>query len=153
MSGLALLLKLAEHRADEAAAAWRQLAARYADAKHKLQQLERHRDAYRELTDSGLRDGMPAGAIAARIGFVGQIEAVLVQQVGELERLEAACARQWQALHEARGERRRYEILAGRVAARAAAASSRRQRLETEEALLRGAPGPAAIFDAHPSDE
>jgi flagellar export protein FliJ len=153
MSGLATLVKLAGRRADEAAAAWQRLDAQCADAKHKLMLLEQHRDAYRALTHHSLRDGMPAGSISARIGFIGQIEAILVRQTQELERLEAACARQWQAMLDARRDRRSYELLAERGAARAATAASLHSRRETDEALLRAAQAGASIFDANPPDE
>jgi flagellar export protein FliJ len=153
MSGLALLLELAGRRADDAVAAWQRLDAQCADARHKLALLEQHRDAYRRLTDSGLRDGMPAGAIAARIGFIGQIEAVLGRQAQELERLEAACAHHWQALVDARRDRRGYEILTERVAARAAAAAARRIGRETDDALSRAAQAAAAALAATPSGE
>jgi flagellar export protein FliJ len=153
MSGLALLIKVAERRAGEAVAAWRRLEAQCVDTRHKLALLEQHRDAYCRLTHCGLFDGMPAGAIAARVGFIDQIEAVLARQTQELERLEAACARHWQAVIETRRDRRGYEILAERHAARAAAAAALETRRETDEALSRAAQASAATLDANPSDD
>jgi flagellar export protein FliJ len=148
MSGFAILVKLAEHRADEAVAAWQRLTAQCDDARDKLVLLQRHRETYRELTQAGLRHGMPAGAILAYVGFIGQIETVVVRQSNELGELEAACVRQWQAVVDSRRDKRRYEILAERVNARDAAAAAQRTRVETEEALARAAAASTPIFAA-----
>jgi flagellar export protein FliJ len=153
MSGTLALIKLAERRTDEAVAAWRRLDAQCRDVRHKLRLLQQHREAYRELTQASLQHGVPAGAIVAHVGFIEQIEAVVLRQAKELEQLEAACARQWQAVVDARRDKRRYEILAERIAARDNAAAARRARVETEEALLRAAAASAPIFRASGFDE
>jgi flagellar export protein FliJ len=153
MSGLAALAKLAERRADEAVAAWQRLTAQCNDAKQKLVQLQQHREAYRALAHTGLQHGMPAGSIVAHVGFIGQIESVVVRQTNEIGQLEAACVRQWQAVVDARRDKRRYEILVERVAAREAATASQRSRAETEEALLRAAAVSDPIFAARKFDE
>jgi flagellar export protein FliJ len=148
MSGLATLVKLAERRADEAVAAWQRLNAQCDDAKHKLVLLQQHREAYRELTHTGLQHGMPAGSIVAHVGFIGQIETVVVRQTNEIGQLEAACVRQWQAVVDSRRDKRRYEILTERAAARDAATASQRTRMETEEALSRAAAVSEPVFAA-----
>jgi flagellar export protein FliJ len=148
VSGLATLLKLAERRADEAIVAWQRLNAKCDDARQKLVLLQQHRDAYRARTHTGLQQGMPAGALVAHVGFIGQIEAVVVRQTSEIGQLEEACARQWQTVVDARRDKRRYEILAERAAAREAATAAQRTRLETEEALLRAAAPSGPISDA-----
>jgi flagellar export protein FliJ len=146
MSGPAALIKLAERRADEAVLAWQRLDAQCHDARDRLALLQQHREAYRQLTQASLQHGMPAGSIVAHVGFIEQIEAVVVHHTNELGRLEAACARQWQAVVDARRDKRRYEILAERIAARDSAAASRRTRAETEEELLRAAGACVPIF-------
>jgi flagellar export protein FliJ len=153
LSGLATLVKLAERRADAAVAAWQRLAAQCDDAKQKLIRLQQHREAYCELAHTGLQNGMPAGSIVAHVGFIGQIESVLARQTNELGQIEAACVRQWQAVVDARRDKRRYEILLERVAARDAATASKRSQVENEEALLRAAVVSGPIFEADKLDE
>jgi flagellar export protein FliJ len=129
------LAKLAERRADEAVSVWRRLQAQCEDARQKLDLLQRHGEKYRDLMRAGLQRGMPATSIAACLGFIGQIEAVVGHQQSELVQLEEACARQWQELVTLRRERRMFEILGERAAAEAAATEGQRQRREIEEAL------------------
>ena len=146
MSGLATLIKLVEHRSDEATVAWQRLAAQRDDAKHKLLLLQKHGEGYRDLMRAELRHGMPAASIVAHLGFIGQIEAVVVNQEGELGQLQEACARQWQELVSLRREKRTYEILSERAAARDAVAASRRLRAEIDESLLRAVGRSAPVF-------
>jgi flagellar export protein FliJ len=147
MSGLSTLIKLAERHADAAVATWQRLNAQYDDARHKLALLQQHREAYRERTQTELQQGAQAGSIIAHVGFIGQIEAVVVRQTEELGQLEAACARQWQTVVDARRDKRRYEILAERIAARAAAKTAQRMHVETDEALSRAAAASAPVFE------
>jgi flagellar export protein FliJ len=153
MSGLDTLIKLAVRRADAAVAAWQRLNAQYDDAKHKLELLHQHREVYRERTQTELQQGARAGSIVTHVGFIGQIEAVVAHQTEELGQLEAACARQWQTVVDARRDKRSYEILAERIATRAAAKTSQRMRVETDEALSRAAAASRPVFDAGKFDE
>jgi flagellar export protein FliJ len=134
-----MLIKLAERRADEAVAAWRALHAQCEDARQKLDLLQRHGEGYRDLLWADLQRGIPATSIAACLGFIGQIEAVVGHQQSELVQLEEACARQWQELVTLRREKRMFEILSERAAAKTAASDAHRQRCEIEEALVRAA--------------
>jgi flagellar export protein FliJ len=152
MSGLAILIKLAERRAEEAVTGWARLTAQRDDAKHKLVLLEKHGEGYRDLMRTGLHDGVSAASLAAQIGFIGQIESIVVRQQSELGQLEEACARQWQELLSARRAKRMYEILSERSATREAANASRRQHAEIAEKLQRAASSPP--ISRHPrSDE
>ena len=87
------------------------------------------------MMSNGLLEGMSATSIMAHIDFIGQIEAVVVRQEAEIQDLEKACGRQLQELVEARREKRKYEILSERAAARDAEAASRRQQAEVDELL------------------
>jgi flagellar export protein FliJ len=151
MKALTTLIKLAERRTDEAVTAWRRLHAQCEDARHKLDLLQRHGEGYRDLMRADLQRGMPATAIAACLGFIGQIEAVVGHQQRELVQLEEACAHQWQELVTLRGERRMFEILSERAAAKDAATVAHRQRREIEEALMRAARTSPPILHARKS--
>ena len=135
MLGLATLTKFTEHRAAGALKSWRRLRTQCDEAQHKLSLLKRHAEGYRDMMSNGLLEGMSATSIMAHIDFIGQIEAVVVRQEAEIRNLEKACGRQWQELVEARREKRKYEILSERAAARDADAASRRQQAEVDELL------------------
>jgi flagellar export protein FliJ len=147
MAGLETLIKVAERRAQEVVLEWQRLNSRRDDAKAKLARLQKHAQGYRDLMQTGLRHGMPAAAIAAHLGFIAQIDAVLSRQQIELEQLETACAQHWEVLVNARREQRIYEMLSERCGAREAAAELRRQQAEIGEILQRAARAspPAAL--------
>jgi flagellar export protein FliJ len=142
MSELAALIKFAERRAEGALIAWQRLKTQYDDAKQKLAQLHRHGEGYRDLMRSALQQGVSATSAMAHIGFIGQIEAVALRQEHELGDLEAACARQWRELLEARREKRMYEILRERAATREAEAAFCRRQADIDELLQRAAKRP-----------
>lgn len=139
MSGLATLLRLAERRAQQAVLDWQRLDARRHDAEDKLVRLQKHRQAYCELMQQGLRHGMPAAASVGHIGFIAQIEAVVARQHSEIAELEAASARCHEAVVNARREQRIYELLIEQLKVQAASAASRHEHLETGELLQRAA--------------
>jgi len=87
----------------------------------------------------GLEAGMPATATMAYLEFIGQIDEVVLRQEVDLGSIEQACERQWQALVEARREKRTYEMLSERVAAREAEAALRRRHAEIDELIQRAA--------------
>jgi flagellar export protein FliJ len=146
MAGLATLIRLAERRAQQAVVEWQRLAARCRDARDKLERLQQHRQAYRELMHKRLKDGMPAAASVGHIGFIAQIEAVAARQQSELAELEGACAQHHQAVVNARREQRIYELLSEQRKARAANAETRRQHLETGELLQRALRDPRRVL-------
>jgi len=139
MAGLATLIKFAERRAEGALIGWQRLQAQCDEAKQKLFLLKKHGEGYRDLMRAGLQRGMSSTSMMTHIGFIGQIEAVAVRQESELGSLEAACARQWHELVDARREKRIYEILNERAAIRDAETASRRQQAEIDELLQRAA--------------
>src|SRR5713226_7121033 len=139
MSGLATLIKFAQRRTEGALTAWQRLRAQRDEAKQKLLLLKQHGEGYHDLMRAALQQGMSANSMMGHIGFIGQIEAVLVRQESEVESLEEACARQWQELLDARREQRMYEILSERAATRAAETLSRRAQAEIDELLQRAA--------------
>jgi flagellar export protein FliJ len=135
MSGLSTLTKFTEHRAAGALRSWRRLKTQCDEAQQKLSLLKKHAEGYRDVMRNGLAEGMPATSIMAHLDFIGQIEAVVVRQETEIRNLEEACGRQWQELLDARREKRMYEILNERAAARDAEAAARRQLAEVDELL------------------
>jgi flagellar export protein FliJ len=139
VTGFLILLKLAEQRAEAALLLWQRLNAQCADATDKLIALERHSATYRDRLDGGLSDGASSDSIVAQLCFIQQIEAVALRQRSELSELEAARARQWQELLLLRRERRIYEILGERAAARAAAQTRRRGQKHIDELAQRAA--------------
>jgi flagellar export protein FliJ len=139
MSGLATLIKVAERRTEEALLAWQRLRAQCDDARQKLLLLQKHGEGYRDLMRAGLRLSLPSAAIMAHIGFIEQIEVVVARQSGEIGNLEEACSRQWQRLVQFRREKRIYEILGERIAARDAATAARHRQAEIDELLQRAA--------------
>jgi flagellar export protein FliJ len=73
----------------------------------------------------------------AHMGFIKQIEAVVIRQETEVVSLEEGCGRLWQELVEARREKRTYEILSERAMRRKADTASRRKQAEIDELLQR----------------
>jgi len=135
MSGMETLVSVAQGRSDGALASWRNLTAKRDQAGQKLMLLKQHAERYRDLMHTGLQQGMPAASTVAHLGFIGQIEEVVVRLEKEVESLKQACARQWLELIDARREKRMYEILGERLAAREAVAVARRGQIEIDELL------------------
>jgi len=71
------------------------------------------------------------------LGFIDQIEEVVLRQQAEVGRLEAACTRQWQELVEVRREKRVYEIVHERAVERELATLLRRSQAEIDDLLQR----------------
>jgi flagellar export protein FliJ len=141
--GAKALIKGAKHRSDDALASWQGLQTECQQALGKLAVLKQHRDRYNNLLNGGLEEGMSALSTRAYLGFIKQIDAVVVTQQSEVERVEAACALQWEKVVEARREKRVYEILSDRSAARELEAALRRSQAEIDDLLQRasGFPG------------
>lgn len=137
MSGLQKLISHAGRRSDGALATWQRLKEQCDEALAKLALLKQHRERYRDLLRSGLGEGMPALSTMAYLGFIGQIDEVVLRQESEVGRLEQACARQWQELVETRREKRMYEIVHERAASRELAAALRRAQAEIDDLLQR----------------
>jgi flagellar export protein FliJ len=137
MAGLRTLIDVTRRRTEGALVTWQRLRTQCDDARQKLLLLKQHGDHYRDLMRAGLRQGMPAASTMAYVGFIGQIEEVVVRQETEVGSLEEVCARQWQELVDARREKRMYEILGERAAARELEAASRRGQAEIDELLQR----------------
>lgn len=137
MSGFQSLITVAGRRTEEALVAWRRLKMQCDEARQKLLLLKQHGERYRDLMRSGLKEGIPATATMAYVGFIGQIEEVVGRQESEVGRLEEACTRQWQELVEARRNKRIYEILHDRDATRKVEAALRRSQAEIDELLQR----------------
>jgi flagellar export protein FliJ len=144
MPGLNKLIDLTGRRSDGALAMWQRLKAQCDEALKKLSLLKQHREHYRELLRSGLGEGMPAPSTMAYLGFIGQIDEVVLRQESEVGRLEEACARQWEALVEIRREKRMYEIVSDRTASRELAAALRRAQAEIDDLLQRVGKAPSA---------
>ncbi len=137
MAALHSLISVTGQRGDVAAAAWQRLKAQCDDALVKLSLLKRHVDRYREMLNTGLGEGMPALSTMAYLGFIGQIEQVVLRQESEVGRLEAACTRQWEELIEIRREKRTYEIVSEKAAEREMASALRRSQTEIDDLLQR----------------
>src|SRR5437868_1626902 len=137
MSALHKMIELAEQRSDGAQVTWQHLKQQCDEALMKLTLLKEHRERYRDMLRSGLERGMPALSTMAYLGFIGQIDEVVSRQEGEVGRIEAACARQWEELVERRREKRLYEIVGERAAARELAAAFRRSQAEIDDLLQR----------------
>lgn len=142
MSGLQALTQFAGHRTNGALAAWQRLRAQCDEARNKLAVLKQHGQHYRELLHAGLLQGMPATSTMAYLSFIGQIEDVVMRQEKDVGSLEEACVRQWQDLVDARREKRIYEILSERSAARELAVSIRRTQVEVDDLLQRSVKAP-----------
>lgn len=137
MSGLATLIEFTERRIGAALSAWQRLRAQCDEAKQKLLVLKQHGDGYSTLMHSDLQEGMSATSMMAHVGFIKQIEAVVIRQESEIGSLEEGCGRLWQELVEARREKRTYEILSERAKMRKAETASRREQAENDELLQR----------------
>lgn len=137
MAALHSLIRVTGRRSDAAAAAWQRLKSQCDDALTKLSLLKRHVDRYREMLNTGLGEGMPALSTMAYLGFIGQIEEVVLRQENEVGRLEAACLRQWEELTEIRREKRTYEIVSEKAAERETATALRRSQAEIDDLLQR----------------
>lgn len=137
MSGFEGLINVAGRRTDEALMAWQRLKTQCDEAKQKLSLLRQHGERYRNQMRVSLQEGIGATATMAFVGFIGQIEEVVVRQEGEVGRLEEACTRQWQELVEARRDKRLYEILRDRDATRKMEAALKRSQSEIDELLQR----------------
>jgi flagellar export protein FliJ len=137
MASLHKLISVTGQRSDGALATWRRLKAQCDDALMKLSLLKQHVERYREMLNAGLGEGMPAVSTMAYLGFIGQIEEVVLRQETEVGRLEAACVRQWKELVEIRREKRTYEIVSERAAERELATALRRSQAEIDDLLQR----------------
>lgn len=137
MSALQHLITVAGRRSDGALADWQRLRQQCQEALTKLALLKQYRDRYHELLRSGLEEGMPAVSTVAYLGFIGQIDEVVLRQEGEVGRIEQACERQWQELVESRREKRMYEIVNERITSRELEAAFRRSQAEIDDLLQR----------------
>ena len=131
------LISVTGKRSDAAVVAWQRLKAQCDEALLKLSLLKQHRERYREMLNSGLGEGMPALSTMAYLGFIGQIEEVVLRQESEVGRLEAACSRQWEQLVELRREKRTYEVFTEKLAERELATALRRSQAEIDDLLQR----------------
>jgi flagellar export protein FliJ len=137
MAGLHKLIDVAERKSDGALADWQRLKQQCDEALKKLSLLKQHRERYRSLLSAGLGEGMAANSTMSYLGFIGQIEEVVLRQESEVGRLEAACARQWQELTETRREKRMYEIVQERTDQQQLAAALRQSQAEIDDLLQR----------------
>jgi flagellar export protein FliJ len=137
MANLHKLISITGQKSDGALATWRRLKAQCDDALLKLSLLKQHVERYREMLNTGLGEGMPAMSTMAYLGFIGQIEEVVVRQENEVGRLEEACTRQWEELIEIRREKRTYEIVNERAMERELATALRRSQAEIDDLLQR----------------
>jgi len=137
MVALDKLINVTSKKGDDAVATWQRLKAQCDEALIKLSLLKQHVERYREMLNAGLGEGMPAMSTMAYLGFIGQIEEVVLRQETEVGRLEAACTRQWEELVEIRREKRTYEIVSERAAERELATALRRSQAEIDDLLQR----------------
>ncbi len=137
MASLHKLISVTGKRSDAAVVAWQRLKAQCDEALLKLSLLKQHRERYREMLNSGLGEGMPALSTMAYLGFIGQIEEVVLRQENEVGRLEAACSRQWEQLVELRREKRTYEVFTEKLAERELTTALRRSQAEIDDLLQR----------------
>jgi len=137
MANLHKLISVTGIKSDGALATWKRLKAQCDDALTKLSLLKQHVERYREMLNAGLGEGMPAMSTMSYLGFIGQIEEVVLRQESEVGRLEEACARQWEELVEIRREKRTYEIVNERAAERELASALRRSQAEIDDLLQR----------------
>jgi flagellar export protein FliJ len=142
MAGMHKLIAVAGSRSDGALATWQRLKAQCDDALRKLSLLKQHRERYRDLLNANLGEGMPAVSMMAYLGFIGQIDRVVLRQESEVGRLEAACTQQWQELVEIRRQKRIYEIVHERTTSRELASALRRSQAEIDDLLQRVSKGP-----------
>ncbi len=137
MSNYDSLALVGASRADEQFVLWRRLMTQCQEAKQKLATLGQFAERYRAQMRRNLEAGMPAAASMNFVSFIAQIETVVRKQASEVDRLEAACAEQWQHLVEARRDKRMYEILRDRAAEAELAAALKRSQAELDDLLGR----------------
>jgi flagellar export protein FliJ len=137
VSGLDHLINIAGRRSEGALASWQRLRQQCQEALHKLSLLKQYRQRYNDLLNAGLEEGMPAVSTMAYLGFIGQIDAVVLRQESEVGRIEQACEQQWQELVESRRQKRMYEIVSERIASRELEAAFRRSQAEIDDLLQR----------------
>jgi flagellar export protein FliJ len=137
--GTKVLINLAGHRSDDAIATWRHLKQHCQQALAKLDVLRQHRQRYEDMLRGGLQQGMTAAATRTYLGFTRQIDDIVARQQREVERIEAACARQWEQVVELRREKRVYEILGEHATAHELEAALRRSQNEIDDLLQRTA--------------
>ena len=137
MAGLHKLISVAGRKSDGALANWQHLKQQCDEALKKLSLLRQHRERYRDMLNSSLGEGMPVMSTMSYLGFIGQIEEVVLRQENEVGRLEAACTRQWQELVEIRREKRMYEIVEERAAEQQLATALRQSQAEIDDLLQR----------------
>ncbi|HEX3860963.1 MAG TPA: flagellar export protein FliJ [Stellaceae bacterium] len=138
-SDMKVLINLAGHRSDDAIATWQNLQQQCQQALAKLALLKEHRERYEDLLRGGLQRGMSAIATRAYLNFTRQIDDIVHRQQDEVERIEAAVARQWEHVVELRREKRVYEILGERAAAQELETALRRSQSEIDDLLQRAA--------------
>jgi len=80
MSGMQSLIDFAERRVEGALTSWQRLKAQHEEARHKLLLLQQHGENYRDLMRTGLESGLSATSTMAYMGFIGQIEAIVLRQ-------------------------------------------------------------------------
>ena len=137
MAALGKLISVTGRKSDGALADWQRLKAQCDEALLKLSLLKQHCERYRGLLNANLGEGMTAVSTMAYLGFIGQIEEVVLRQEGEVGRLEAACTRQWQEVVEIRREKRVYEIVQERTVERELATALRQSQAEIDDLLQR----------------
>jgi flagellar protein FliJ len=137
MAALHKLISVTGKKSDDALMAWQRLKQECDEALRKLSLLREYCERYRTLLNSNLGEGMPAMSTMTYLGFIGQIEEVVLRQQSEVGRLEAACTAQWQELVEIRREKRVYEIVNERAAERELAAALRSSQAEIDDLLQR----------------
>lgn len=137
MAALHKLISITGKKSDDALIAWQRLKQQCDEALAKLSVLREYCERYRALLNSNLGEGMPAMSTMTYLGFIGQIEEVVLRQQSEVGRLEAACIAQWEELVEIRREKRVYEIVNERAAERELAAALRSSQAEIDDMLQR----------------
>jgi flagellar export protein FliJ len=137
MANMNKLIGLAARRSDEALRAWQQLNLQCADALRKLALLREFRERYRTRMERALQSGMPTNSATAYLDFIAQIDDVIRRQTHDLDSIEQACAQQWELFLDVRRERRGFEIVAERSAAKEAEAALRRQQAEIDDLIRR----------------
>src|ERR1700733_8974951 len=142
MASLHRLISVTGKKSDAAVATWQRLKAQCDDALMKLSLLKQHVERYRQMLNTGLGEGMPAMSTMAYVGFIAQVEEVVLRQESEVGRLEAACSRQWEQLVELRREKRTYEVFTEKLAERELATALRRSQAELDDLLQRVSKGP-----------
>ncbi|MBV9826689.1 MAG: flagellar export protein FliJ [Alphaproteobacteria bacterium] len=142
-ASMKMLIGSVEQRTEGALATWQSMRQECQQALDKLEVLKRHRERYSELLRGGLQNGMSGFATSAYLGFIKKIDDVVLTQQGEVIRIEAACARQWEQVVALRREKRTYELLGERSETRELQTALRRSQREIDDVLQRAASLPA----------